>query len=272
MPPRPGSRPGPNYGRELPYPRPPGLCDLLPGEPAGGSGGLRPGHNPVPRILLAVWAALAAVSIAIPGAFRRTIWGMGPVLVLGVSFRAGRACCLRRLASAARGGSGLPGRQLPRPPVGQAATQGQRQPQLPVGHSGTRSRSARARTAGLRVPETRSTRATLPKTLRLVTPWAAAAATRSRRRRRTRRPTGPDSRARRRGCRRTLMTSSQPAASTSAARSGWRAGDESAIADCRYLGRGTLVSRPVPLGDKRLPRMQPGRCLGRRLPPAGVYP
>jgi hypothetical protein len=43
-------------------------------------------HNPVPRILLVVWAALAAVSIAIPGAFRRKICGMGPVLVLAVPF------------------------------------------------------------------------------------------------------------------------------------------------------------------------------------------
>src|SRR5260370_26014213 len=103
---------------------------------------------------------------------------------------------------------------------------------FPVGHSATRSCSARARTAGFRslagarsilVPRmasssawtrpspsrpmsggkstSRSTslsgrsspRATLPKTRRLVTSWAAAAATRSRRFRLTCRPAGPDS-------------------------------------------------------------------------------
>jgi hypothetical protein len=43
-------------------------------------------HDPVPRVLLAVWAVLAAVSFAIPGAFRGKIGGRLPLLFLAVPF------------------------------------------------------------------------------------------------------------------------------------------------------------------------------------------
>jgi len=43
-------------------------------------------HNPVPPVLLAVWAVLAAVSFAIPGAFRGKTGGGLPVLFLAVPF------------------------------------------------------------------------------------------------------------------------------------------------------------------------------------------
>jgi hypothetical protein len=43
-------------------------------------------HNLIPRVLLAAWAVLAAVSFAFPGASRRAIRGRGPVLVLAVPF------------------------------------------------------------------------------------------------------------------------------------------------------------------------------------------
>lgn len=43
-------------------------------------------HNPVPRILLVVWAVLAALSVAIPGAFRSKIRGRGALLLLAVPF------------------------------------------------------------------------------------------------------------------------------------------------------------------------------------------
>jgi hypothetical protein len=43
-------------------------------------------HNPIPRVLLVVWAVLAAVSFAIPGGSLRVIRGRGPVLVLAVPF------------------------------------------------------------------------------------------------------------------------------------------------------------------------------------------
>jgi hypothetical protein len=42
-------------------------------------------HNPIPLVLLVVWAVLAAVSFAIPGALR-AILGRGPALVLVVPF------------------------------------------------------------------------------------------------------------------------------------------------------------------------------------------
>jgi hypothetical protein len=38
-------------------------------------------HNPVPRVLLAVWAVLAVVSLAIPSAVRGRIGG-GPLMLL----------------------------------------------------------------------------------------------------------------------------------------------------------------------------------------------
>jgi hypothetical protein len=43
-------------------------------------------HNPIPRVLLVVWAVLAAVSFAIPGVSLRAIRPRGPVLVLAVPF------------------------------------------------------------------------------------------------------------------------------------------------------------------------------------------
>ena len=43
-------------------------------------------HNPIPRVLLVVWAVLAAISFAIPGASLRGIRGSGLVLILAVPF------------------------------------------------------------------------------------------------------------------------------------------------------------------------------------------
>jgi hypothetical protein len=43
-------------------------------------------HNPVPRILLVAWAVLATLSVAIPGAFRRTIRGRGALLLVAFPF------------------------------------------------------------------------------------------------------------------------------------------------------------------------------------------
>lgn len=43
-------------------------------------------HNPVPRVLLAVWAVLAAVSLAIPSPFRGKIGGGPLVLFLALPF------------------------------------------------------------------------------------------------------------------------------------------------------------------------------------------
>lgn len=43
-------------------------------------------HNPIPRVLLAAWAVLVAVSFAIPGISRRTLRGSRAVLVLELPF------------------------------------------------------------------------------------------------------------------------------------------------------------------------------------------
>ena len=43
-------------------------------------------HNPIPRVLLVVWAVLAVVSFAIPGSSLRAIRGRGPMLILAVPF------------------------------------------------------------------------------------------------------------------------------------------------------------------------------------------
>jgi hypothetical protein len=43
-------------------------------------------HNPIPRVLLAAWAVLVAVSFVIPGASLGAIRGRGPVVVLAAPF------------------------------------------------------------------------------------------------------------------------------------------------------------------------------------------